>query len=143
VAVVMGSERDRPVMAPAADLLGEFGVGCELVVLSAHRSPTALARYARAAAGRGVKIIIAGAGLSAALPGAIASHTQLPVIGVPLAVKELNGLDALLCMAQMPTGVPVATVAIGNARNAALLALRILALGSARLARRLRGRGNR
>lgn len=128
VAVLMGSDRDLPAMAPAAELLTENGVACEMCVLSAHRNPDQLAKYAKGAARRGLRVIIAGAGLSAALPGVVASHTKLPVIGVPLAVKELRGLDALLAMAQMPSGVPVATVGIGNAKNAALLALRILAL---------------
>ncbi|HNW91544.1 MAG TPA: 5-(carboxyamino)imidazole ribonucleotide mutase [bacterium] len=128
VAVVMGSERDAAVMRAAGEELERHGIAYEVRVLSAHRQPDAVARYAKRAAGRGVKVIIAGAGLAAALPGAIASHTTLPVIGVPLAVKELQGLDALLSMAQMPSGVPVATVGIGAARNAALLAVRILAL---------------
>lgn len=137
VGIVMGSKSDGPVMGRAAELLAGHGVACEVRVLSAHRDPDKLAKYAKGAAKRGIKVIIAAAGLSAALPGVIASHTQLPVIGVPLAVKELQGLDALLSMAQMPAGVPVATVGIGNARNAALLALRILALNSPALARRL------
>lgn len=137
VGIIMGSNSDWPVMCPAAELLTEFGVGCEVAVLSAHRNPAALAKYARSAEKRGIKVIIAGAGLSAALPGVAASNTLLPVIGVPISGRELNGLDALLAMAQMPTGVPVATVAIGNARNAALLAVRILALNDHGLTKKL------
>lgn len=137
VGIIMGSDGDWRVMQAAAETLTEFGVGCEVAVLSAHRNPAALAKYARSAARRGLKVIIAGAGLAAALPGAAASHSLLPVIGVPLAGRELKGLDALLAMAQMPTGVPVAAVAIGNARNAALLALRILALGNSGLTKKL------
>lgn len=127
VGVVMGSDSDLPTMQAAIDTLREFHVPCEVRILSAHRTPDEMLAYARAAAGRGLRVIIAGAGGAAHLPGMLASATPLPVIGVPVPVTQLAGVDALLSIVQMPSGVPVATVAIGNARNAGLLAVRILA----------------
>ncbi len=129
VGIVMGSDSDLPVMQAAAEALAEFGVPCEVRVVSAHRTPRAMLDYAEAAAGRGLQVIIAGAGGAAHLPGMIAAATPLPVIGVPVPLKYLDGMDSLLSILQMPAGVPVATVAIGNARNAGLLAVRILAAG--------------
>jgi 5-(carboxyamino)imidazole ribonucleotide mutase len=128
VGIVMGSESDREIMEKAAKELGERGISFEVQVMSAHRSPDLVASYAKDARSRGLRIVIAGAGLSAALPGVVAAHTDLPVIGVPLAAKTgvMNGLDALLSVAQMPPGVPVACVGVDNARNAAVLAARIL-----------------
>jgi 5-(carboxyamino)imidazole ribonucleotide mutase len=124
----MGSESDREVMEKAGKELEDRGIAYEIQVMSAHRSPDLVATYAKEARSRGLRIIIAGAGLSAALPGVVAAHTDLPVIGVPLAAKTgvMNGLDALLSVAQMPPGVPVACVGVDNARNAAVLAARIL-----------------
>ncbi|HZQ37476.1 MAG TPA: 5-(carboxyamino)imidazole ribonucleotide mutase [Dehalococcoidia bacterium] len=127
VGIVMGSDSDLPVMQAAVEALAEFGVPCEIRVVSAHRTPRAMLDYAEAAAGRGLQAIIAGAGGAAHLPGMIAAATPLPVIGVPVPLKYLDGMDSLLSIVQMPAGVPVATVAIGNARNAGLLAVRILA----------------
>jgi 5-(carboxyamino)imidazole ribonucleotide mutase len=127
VGVVMGSDSDWPVMQAAAVILKEFGVNYEARVVSAHRTPDLLFDYASAAADRGLKAIIAGAGGAAHLPGMLAAVTPLPVIGVPVPLKHLDGLDSLLSIVQMPAGVPVATVAVGNARNAGLLAVRILA----------------
>jgi 5-(carboxyamino)imidazole ribonucleotide mutase len=127
VAVVMGSDSDLPTMRGAIEALAEFGVPTEVRVLSAHRTPEEMLAFARAAAGRGVRAIVAGAGGAAHLPGMLAAATPLPVIGVPVAITVLAGVDALLSMVQMPAGVPVATVAIGGARNAGLLAVRILA----------------
>jgi 5-(carboxyamino)imidazole ribonucleotide mutase len=128
VGIVMGSESDREKMDRAGVELGERGISYEVQVMSAHRSPDLVATYAKEARSRGLRVIIAGAGLSAALPGVVAAHTDLPVIGVPLAAKTgvMNGLDALLSVAQMPPGVPVACVGVDNARNAAVLAARIL-----------------
>src|SRR5579862_7644790 len=128
VGILVGSESDRERMQPALDLLDERSVAYEFDVRSAHRTPDAVAEYARSARGRGLRVLICGAGLSAALPGVVAAHTDLPVIGVPLRSKlsVLDGLDALLAIAQMPPGVPVAAVGVDNARNAAALALRIL-----------------
>jgi 5-(carboxyamino)imidazole ribonucleotide mutase len=123
----MGSDSDWPVMKAAAEALAEFGVAHEVRVISAHRTPEAMIGYAHDAAGRGLKVIIAGAGGAAHLPGMVASATPLPVIGVPVPLKYLDGLDSLLSIVQMPAGVPVATVSIGGARNAGLLAVRILA----------------
>ena len=137
VGIVMGSASDREKMQAAADALEQFGVAYEVVVLSAHRTPEETAEYARSAAARGLQILIGGAGWSAALPGVLAAHTQLPVIGVPLSGSPLGGQDALYSMIQMPPGVPVATVGIDTARNAALLAVRILALADAALAQAL------
>jgi 5-(carboxyamino)imidazole ribonucleotide mutase len=128
VGILVGSESDRERMQAALDLLDEQGVGYEFEVRSAHRTPDAVAEYAKTARDRGLRVLICGAGLSAALPGVVASHTDLPVIGVPLrsSLSMLDGLDALLAISQMPPGVPVATVGVDNARNAAALALRIL-----------------
>jgi 5-(carboxyamino)imidazole ribonucleotide mutase len=128
VGIVMGSESDRPTMEKAGTELESRGISFEIQVMSAHRSPDLVATYAKEARSRGLRVIIAGAGLSAALPGVVAAHTELPVIGVPLAAKTgvMNGLDALLSVAQMPPGVPVACVGVDNARNAAVLAARIL-----------------
>ncbi|MGH9040917.1 MAG: 5-(carboxyamino)imidazole ribonucleotide mutase [Acidimicrobiia bacterium] len=128
VGIVMGSATDLEVMRPAADLLDEFGVSREVRVISAHRAPADAQRYAEEAAGRGLAVIIAGAGGAAHLPGVLAASTPLPVIGVPVALKALDGLDSLLSIVQMPAGIPVATVSIGGARNAGLLAVRILAV---------------
>jgi len=133
----MGSGSDREKMQPAADTLAQLGIASETVVLSAHRTPEETAEYARTAAARGLRVIIAGAGWSAALPGVIAAHTALPVIGVPLSGSPLGGKDALYSMIQMPPGVPVATVGVDSARNAAFLAARILALGDEALAQAL------
>ena len=137
VGVLMGSDSDWPVMEQAAKTLAQFGVPVESRVLSAHRSPELVRRYASGAASRGLKLIIAGAGGSAHLAGVIAAHTTLPVIGVPMQTKSLKGLDSLLSTVQMPKGVPVATVAIDNATNAAILAIQCLALSDARLQRAL------
>lgn len=127
VGIAMGSETDLPVMSEASDLLREFEVPHEVRVLSAHRTPLAMHEYAASAHGRGLRVIIAGAGGAAHLPGMLAAGTPLPVIGVPVPTRHLQGLDSLLSIVQMPSGVPVASVAIGNARNAALLAVQILA----------------
>ena len=127
VGVIMGSDSDWPVMGAAADALREFDVAYETRVISAHRTPQAMLEYAATAADRGLRVIIAGAGGAAHLPGMVASATALPVIGVPVPLKYLDGMDSLLSIVQMPAGVPVATVAVGNARNAGLLAVRILA----------------
>lgn len=127
VGIIMGSDSDWPVMEAAATALAEFGVAYEADVVSAHRMPREMVAYAESAAGRGLRVIIAGAGGAAHLPGMVASLTPLPVIGVPIPLAHLDGLDSLLSIAQMPAGVPVATVAVGNARNAGLLAVRILA----------------
>ena len=137
--MVMGSESDRGVMEEAGQILDDFGVGWELVVRSAHRTPVAAAQWARTAKTRGVEVIIAAAGGAAHLAGAMAAHSRLPVLGVPLASSPLGGFDALLSTVQMPPGVPVGTLGVGSwgARNAAHLALRILALGDATLAARL------
>jgi 5-(carboxyamino)imidazole ribonucleotide mutase len=128
VGVVMGSDSDWPVMRAAAEALDEFGVPFEADVVSAHRMPREMIAYGEQAAGRGLKVIIAGAGGAAHLPGMLASVTPLPVIGVPVPLKHLEGLDSLLSIVQMPAGIPVATVAVGGARNAGLLAVRMLAL---------------
>ena len=140
VAVLMGSESDREVMTTAAETLEKYGVECEVVVASAHRTPDKTREYARTAEERGIKVIIAGAGAAAHLPGAVAAHSRLPVIGVPLAGTSLGGLDALLSIVQMPKGVPVATMAIGKAGaiNAAIFAVQILALEDEQLANKLR-----
>jgi phosphoribosylaminoimidazole carboxylase PurE protein len=128
VGILIGSESDRERMQPALDELAERGIPCELEVRSAHRQPDAVAEYARGARERGLRVLIAGAGLAAALPGVVAAHTDLPVIGVPLrsSTSVLDGLDALLSIVQMPPGVPVACVGVDNAKNAAVLAARIL-----------------
>jgi len=127
VGIVMGSDSDWPTMRAAADALEEFGVGYEADVVSAHRMPTEMIEYGASAHERGLSVLIAGAGGAAHLPGMLAAVTPLPVIGVPVPLKYLDGMDSLLSIVQMPAGVPVATVAIGNARNAGLLAVRILA----------------
>ena len=127
VGIAMGSESDLPTMQAAADILEEFGIPLEMRVLSAHRTPDRMTDYAKTARERGLKVIVAGAGGAAHLPGMIAASTTLPVIGVPVQTRTLNGLDSLLSIVQMPGGVPVATVAIGGAKNAGLLALQILA----------------
>lgn len=133
VAVVMGSSSDLRVMSGAIDVLAELGIAAEVRVLSAHRTPFDMVTYGSAAAGRGLQVIIAGAGGAAHLPGMLASTTPLPVIGVPIALARLDGLDALLSIAQMPAGIPVATVAVDGARNAAYLAARILGIGDRRI----------
>jgi 5-(carboxyamino)imidazole ribonucleotide mutase len=140
VGIIMGSVSDLETMRPAATTLAELGVPHEMRVVSAHRTPDLLFEYAAGAASRGLRIIIAGAGGAAHLPGMTASKTHLPVIGVPVPSKQLNGLDSLLSIVQMPPGVPVATMAIGNALNAALFAARILALDDPALLRRLEAR---
>jgi 5-(carboxyamino)imidazole ribonucleotide mutase len=134
VGIVMGSDSDWPTMQQAAEVLRDFGVQYDADVVSAHRMPDEMLAYGRDAHGRGLKVIIAGAGGAAHLPGMLAAVTVLPVIGVPVALKHLDGMDSLLSIVQMPVGVPVAAVAIGNARNAALLAVRILASSDERLA---------
>ena len=128
VGVIMGSDSDLRVMEEAVNVLEEFGVPHEVRIVSAHRTPDDMAEYARSAVERGLRVIIAGAGGAAHLPGMTASMTTLPVIGVPVPLKELDGLDSLLSIAQMPAGIPVATVAVGNAKNAGLLAVRILSI---------------
>ena len=130
VGLLVGSESDREAMQPALDELQSRGIAYEFEVRSAHRTPDAVADYARTAADRGLRVLICGAGLAAALPGVVAAHSELPVIGVPLrsSMSVLDGLDALLSIVQMPPGVPVATVGVDNAKNAAVLAARILAL---------------
>lgn len=137
VGIVMGSESDLDVMEPAAQVLAELRIPCEVRVVSAHRTPVEMIRYGETAADRGLRVIIAGAGGAAHLPGMLAAVTELPVIGVPVRLPALSGLDSLLSIAQMPRGVPVATMAIDGARNAGLLAARILALGDPELARLL------
>lgn len=139
VGLVMGSDSDWPVMEAAADALAEFGVPFEADVVSAHRMPTEMIRYGQTAHERGLRVIIAGAGGAAHLPGMLASVTPLPVIGVPVPLKTLDGMDSLLSIVQMPAGVPVATVSIAGARNAGLLAVRMLAAGTDDLAASLRG----
>lgn len=137
VGIVMGSDSDWPVMQAAVEACREFGIACEARVLSAHRTPQDMARWARSAERRGLRVVIAGAGGAAHLPGMVASHMVLPVIGVPVESKALKGLDSLLSIVQMPAGIPVATVAIGGARNAGLLAVAILGTADAALRRRL------
>ena len=137
IAIIMGSDSDWPTLQPAAEACEEFGVPCDVRVVSAHRTPLDMMRFARAAHTRGLRVIIAGAGGAAHLPGMVASLTPLPVIGVPVESKSLKGLDSLLSIAQMPSGVPVATVAIGGGRNAGLLALRILGTSNEALRRQM------
>lgn len=137
VGIIMGSKSDAATMQAAADILTELGVPFETGVVSAHRTPERMVAYAKAAAGRGLHVVIAGAGGAAHLPGMVAAMTRLPVIGVPIQTRAMNGLDSLLSIVQMPRGVPVATVAIGNAANAGLLAVRILAITDPALAARL------
>lgn len=133
VGVIMGSDSDWPVLEPAVTALGEFDVPSEVGVYSAHRTPRRMLDYAESAAGRGLRVLIAGAGGAAHLPGMVAAATPLPVIGVPVPLQHLDGMDSLLSIVQMPGGVPVATVSVGGARNAGLLAVRMLATGDARL----------
>jgi 5-(carboxyamino)imidazole ribonucleotide mutase len=137
VGIIMGSDSDLPVMQGAVDALAEFDVPHEVRIVSAHRTPDVLYDYARSAADRGLRVIVAGAGGAAHLPGMAASMTPLPVIGVPVPLEYLSGLDSLLSIVQMPAGIPVATVAVGNARNAGLLAVRILAVDDKGLRERM------
>ena len=137
VGIIMGSQSDLETMEPAAKALEEFGVPYEMSVVSAHRTPDAMFEYARSARGRGLKVIIAGAGGAAHLPGMVASLTTLPVIGVPVTTRALSGVDSLYSIVQMPAGIPVATVSIGNGRNAGLLAVRILGATDETLAQKL------
>lgn len=137
VGVVMGSDSDWNVMSDAAQILKEFGIEFEVEVLSAHRTPERMVEWGKAAAGRGLKVIIAGAGGAAHLPGMLASVTTLPVIGVPVPLARLDGMDSLLSIVQMPAGIPVATVSIGGAKNAGILAARILGAFDERLSAKL------
>ena len=137
VGILMGSDSDWPTMKAAADVCAEFGIPCEAQVMSAHRTPADVAEYSSGAVGRGLRVIIGGAGGAAHLAGVIASFTPLPVIGVPIESKSLKGLDSLLAIVQMPAGVPVATVGIGNAKNAGLLAVQILAVGNPELLQKM------
>ena len=139
VAIIMGSDSDLPTMSEAQKVLEDYGVDCEVKILSAHRSPDDTAKFARNARAKGFSIIIAGAGGAAHLAGVVASHTTLPVIGVPMETKELKGIDSLLSTIQMPSGVPVATVAIGKtgAKNAGILALQILGVTDGTIAKKL------
>jgi 5-(carboxyamino)imidazole ribonucleotide mutase len=139
VGIVMGSDSDWPTMRAAAEALEEFDVPHEADVVSAHRMPDDMLAYGREAAGRGLRVIVAGAGGAAHLPGMLAAVTPLPVVGVPVALRHLDGMDSLLSIVQMPSGVPVATVAVGNARNAGLLAVRILAASDDALRERMAG----
>jgi 5-(carboxyamino)imidazole ribonucleotide mutase len=138
VGILMGSDSDWPVMKAAADALAEFGIGSEAKVISAHRDPRGLEEFVSSAPQRGLKVIIAGAGGAAHLPGVTAAFTTLPVIGVPILGKAFDGFDSLLAIVQMPPGVPVATVAVNGARNAGILAVQILATGDARLQEELK-----
>lgn len=137
VGIIMGSDSDWPTLQPAADICQQFGVPYEVHVVSAHRTPAMMAQYARTAERRGLRVIIAGAGGAAHLPGMTAAFTVLPVVGVPVESAALKGMDSLLSIAQMPGGVPVATMAIGGGKNAGLMAVAILGAGDARLRRRL------
>lgn len=137
VGLAMGSESDWPTLEPAAEVLRAFGVGFEARVLSAHRTPEEMADYARSARERGLRVLVAGAGGAAHLPGMLAAHTTLPVVGVPVPTELMDGLDSLLSIVQMPGGVPVATVAVGGGKNAGLLAVQILATADDALAARL------
>lgn len=139
VAIIMGSDSDLPVMSDACRVLDELGIGYEVTIVSAHRTPRRMVEYAEAAAGRGIRVLIAGAGGAAHLPGMVAALTELPVVGVPVRASNLEGLDSLLSIVQMPRGVPVATVAINNARNAGLLAARILGASDSAVRERLAG----
>ncbi len=138
VGIIMGSDSDLPIMQAAQQMLEKLGVACEMDIVSAHRTPDKLHQYANSAEQRGLKVIIAGAGGAAHLPGMAAALSVLPVIGVPISATRMQGLDALLSIVQMPAGVPVATVAIDNAANAAILAAQIIATGDAQLRERLR-----
>mgnify|MGYP002868130929 CR=1 FL=1 len=133
VGIIMGSDSDMPVMKQAADILNEFGISHEILITSAHRTPDLMASYSKNAYKRGIKVIIAGAGGAAHLPGMSAAYSPIPVIGVPIQTKSLDGLDSLLSIVQMPYGVPVATVAINNAKNAALLAIQILGVSDKKI----------
>ena len=137
VAIIMGSDSDWPTMQSAAQVLDEFGITYSVDVISAHRMPDEMANFAKNAVGNGYKVIIAGAGGAAHLPGMVASFTPLPVIGVPVPLSNLDGMDSLLSIVQMPAGVPVATVGIGNAKNAALLAVKILATADSELMKKV------
>lgn len=137
IGIIMGSDSDLPTMQEAANVCEEFGVAFEIKITSAHRTPHFMAQYAEGAHKRGIKIIIAGAGGAAHLPGMAASHSPLPVIGVPIRSKSLEGIDSLLSIVQMPSGIPVATVAIGNAKNAGLLAMEILAVSNKTLLKKI------
>jgi 5-(carboxyamino)imidazole ribonucleotide mutase len=137
VAIVMGSDSDWPVMSAAKDVLDEFGVTSDVQVLSAHRTPEAMIEWGKTARNNGFSVVIAGAGGAAHLPGMLASVTSLPVIGVPVSLDALDGMDSLLSIVQMPAGIPVATVGIGNSKNAALLALRMLAITDSAIAKKL------
>lgn len=137
IGIIMGSDSDLPTMQEAANVCEEFGVAYEVKITSAHRTPHFMAQYAEGAHKRGIKIIIAGAGGAAHLPGMAASHSPLPVIGVPIRSKALEGIDSLLSIVQMPAGIPVATVAIGNAKNAGLLAMEILAVSNKSILRKI------
>jgi 5-(carboxyamino)imidazole ribonucleotide mutase len=138
VGIIMGSDSDLPVMQEAAKVCDEFGISCEVTIVSAHRTPDRLVEYAESAEGRGMKVIIAGAGGAAHLPGMTASMTPLPVIGVPVKGKNLEGMDSLLSIVQMPPGIPVATVAVNGAKNAGLLALKILGTSDEALREKLK-----
>ena len=137
VAIIMGSDSDWPIMEEAAKVLDEFGITYTAQVLSAHRMPTEMVAFAQGAQGAGFKVIIAGAGGAAHLPGMVASLTPLPVIGVPIALKIFDGLDSLLSIVQMPAGIPVATVGVGGAKNAGILATRILGVGDAEISKKV------
>lgn len=137
VGIIMGSDSDLPVMKEAAEVLETFGISSEMTIVSAHRTPDRMAKYAKAAGERGIKVIIAGAGGSAHLPGMVASMTHLPVIGVPVESKSLHGMDSLLSIVQMPPGVPVATVAINGAKNAGILAAQIIGVAESQIARKV------
>lgn len=137
VGIIMGSDTDLPTMQEAAKVCEEFGVPYEMKVISAHRTPKFLASYVKSAPRRGIKVIIAGAGGAAHLPGVMAAYLTIPVIGVPIKTKSLDGLDSLLSIVQMPAGIPVATVAIGNAKNAGLLAVQILSTSNLHLSKKL------
>lgn len=137
IGIVMGSDSDLPTMMAASKVCDEFNIPYEIRILSAHRTPVDMAKYAQEAHMRGIKVIIAGAGGAAHLPGMIAAHSPLPVIGVPVSTEALSGLDSLLSIVQMPSGVPVATVAIGGAKNAALLAIEILATSDEKITKKI------
>lgn len=137
IGIIMGSDSDYPTMKEAVEMCREFGIECEVRIVSAHRTPQDMAEYGATAHERGIRVIIAGAGGAAHLPGMIASYSPLPVIGVPIKSRALNGLDSLLSIVQMPAGVPVATVAIGGGKNAGILAVEILASGNEALRKRV------
>lgn len=137
VGIIMGSDSDLPIMQKAGDVCKEFGVGYEMKILSAHRTPEEHAMYSKSASARGLKVIIAAAGMAAHLPGVTAAQTILPVIGVPMKGKSFEGMDALLSIVQMPPGIPVATVAVDGAKNAAILAVQIIATGDKDLSKKL------